>query len=521
MRKLLIVAISAALAACSVGPNYVRPDHELPQGFAESQHATYEASAAPASAVWSAFGDPVLDALIARAQVANTTVAQALARLNEQRALRGLSLYSWFPTVTAGASGERSRSSNQDPFIPPDQGTVETYRGGFDASWEIDIFGGLRREHEQQRRVVEAAEASLVDVHQSIVAETAQAYFALRGAQQRLDLQRRNLDNLRDNVDVLSEQLEAGRGTELDVSRARALALSVQSQVPQVEAEIARQEQRLAVLTAQTIGDLRDQLGPAKPLPEMPQLVAVGSPADWLARRPDVRAAERQLAAATAGIGVQVAEFFPKLNLLGTFGWTAPRFGDLGDSNTKRWSYGPSLSWSFLDFGRVRQRVKAAEARTDGAMAAYHETVLRALEETENALAGYRAANESTIALAEAVKQSHTASELARLRFDNGASDWLVVLDAERSEIDFEDRYAQAATQRATALAALYKALVGDFAQAAPAIEETIDPDHDGEADADDADADAATDGGSDAADGTAMIREDAPTDGARTIAGG
>jgi multidrug efflux system outer membrane protein len=466
MRKLIVIAIAATLGACTVGPNYVKPDHELPQQFAEAQRETFERQQ-PVSAVWSAFGDPVLDSLIARAQSANTTMAQALARLNEQRALRGLSIYSWFPTVTAAASGDRSKPSGRDPFLPPDQGTTDTYRAGFDAAWEIDIFGSLRREFEQQRRIVEAEEANLVDVHQSVVAETAQAYFALRGAQERLRLQRKNLENLGENVQVLGDQRDAGRGTDLDVAQARALQLSVAAQMPQVEAEIARQEQRLAVLTAQTIDVLREQLGEARPLPTMPQLVAVGTPQDWISRRPDVRVAERRLAAATAGIGVQVAEFFPKLNLLGGFGWTSQRFGDLGKSSTERWNYGPSLSWSFLDFGRVRQRVKAAEARADGAVAAYHETVLRALEDTENALAGYRAANESTQALEEAVKESRTAAELAHLRFDNGASDWLVVLDAERSLIDFEDRYAQAATQRATALAALYKALVGDFARAA------------------------------------------------------
>ncbi len=191
----------------------------------------------------------------------------------------------------------------------------------------------------------------------------------------------------------------------------------------------------------------------------------MGTPEQWLARRPDVREADRTLAAEVSRIGVETAEFYPKLTLLGGFGATAQSFGNLGDSAAQRWRFGPSLSWSFLDFGRVRQRVLAQRARADGAIAAYQETWLKALEETENAMAGYRAANESAAALEQAVAESRKAADLARLRFDAGASDYLAVLDAERSLLDFEDRLAEASTRRATTLAALYKALAGDFAR--------------------------------------------------------
>ena len=464
MYRTLALAAALTLAACNVGPNYVRPDTPLAPGFDQAQGAAYPQTAA-ASSVWASFHEPELDALIARALAANTSIAQALARLDETRSLAGLSFYSLFPTTTAMADAERSDPSGEDPFIPSDQGRTDTYRAGFDLSWEIDLFGSLRRQSEAIYREVDANQAALEAVQLSVVAETVQAYFALRGTQARLALQQRNLANLKENLDILRKQLDAGRGTELDVARSNALGLSVAAQVPQTQAEVVRQEQRLAVLTAQPVAALRAQLAPHKDLPELPSMVAVGTPEQWLARRPDIREADRKLAAEVSRIGVETAEFFPKLTLLGGFGATAQSLGDLSTNAAQRWKFGPSLTWSFLDFGRVKQRVLAQRARADGAIAAYQETWLKALEETENAMAGYRAANESAAALELAVSESRKAHDLARLRFDAGASDYLTVLDAERSLLDFEDRFAEASTRRATTLAALYKALAGDFAR--------------------------------------------------------
>lgn len=463
-RATLLGLATLATTACTVGPDFVRPQVDAPARFDQAQGEGYPASPV-GTQLWKSFKEPELDALIARALDANHDIAQALARLEETRSLAGLSKYSLFPTVTAAADAERSDPSGEDPFIPADQARTDTYRAGFDVSWEIDLFGSLRREKEAIYRRLDADAAALDAVRLAIVAETAQAYFAWRGAQARLAVQQRNLANLEENLGILRKQLEAGRGTELDVSRSNALGLSVAAQVPQTEAEVVRQEQRLALLTAQPVAALRAQLAPAKELPALPALVAVGNPGDWLARRPDIREAEGRLAEQVAQVGVATAEFYPKLELLGDFGGTAQSFGDLADSAAQRWRFGPSLSWSFLDFGRVRQRVLAQRARADGAIAAYHQSWLRALEETENALAGYRAANQSAQALALAVGESRKATDLARLRYDAGASDYLAVLDAERSLLDFEDRAADAQTRRATALAALYKALAGDFAK--------------------------------------------------------
>ncbi len=459
-RTHLTVAAIALLGACTVGPRHSVPEIPLPQRF---DQATVEATEqAAGSKLWSGFGSAELDALIARAFEANTTIAQSAARLAETRALSGLSVYSRFPTVTATAGQEESQFSGQDPFSQPGAGRFETWRTGFDAVWEIDLFGGLRNQNKSIKRRVEADAASLADARLSIVAETAQTWFALIGARERLALQRRQLANLRENVAILQAQVDAGSSNALDLARAETQARSLAAAVPDAETDVVRQEQRLAVLTAWPVATLRSHLAQEATIPELPKLVATGTPEQWIKRRPDIRVAERELAAATSDVGVEIAEYFPKLELLGDFGWTAQSRSAIGDPSAERWSYGPSLSWSFLNFGRVRQNVKAAEARRDGAIARYQEAVLRALEETENALAGFRAANQSEDELRAAAAAAAEAAKLSRMRYDVGASDYLTLLDAERTMLDLEDQHVQAEARRATALAALYKALAGE-----------------------------------------------------------
>jgi multidrug efflux system outer membrane protein len=456
----LALLVALGIVGCTVGPTHVVPQAALPAGFDQATEAPAEA--APVSTLWSAFGSEELDALTARAVEANQGLAQAVARLAETRALAGLSTYAYIPTITASGGVERRQESLRDPSIPDRLGETETWRAGFDASWEIDLFGSLRNQARAIYRRADADAAALVALRQSVVAETAQAWFALIGARERRALLAEQQANLEESVRILRAQLEAGRATAFDVARAQAQARAVAASVPEAEAEVVRQEQRLAALTAWPIEDLRAKLDPAARMPELPAVVNTGTPEDWLRRRPDIREAERRLAAATADVGVEVAEYFPRLELLGSFGWTAGSRSGIGRSQAERWSYGPSLSWRFLDVGRVRQSVKAAEARRDAALAAYRETVLRALEETENALAGQRAANRAASELALAVEAADEAARLAQLRFDAGASDYLAVLDAARTRLELADRLVQARTQRATSLAAVHKALAGD-----------------------------------------------------------
>jgi multidrug efflux system outer membrane protein len=451
-----------AVAGCAIGPSPRTPERPLPAAFVEGQG--FEAGAV-VPGVWRAYQEPELDALIERALRENRSIAQAAARLEESRALRGLTIFGLLPTITASGDREASRPSQFDPFLPPDQSDVVVYRVSADASWELDFFGAARRAAQAARSDTAALEADFAAARAATVAEVAQTWFALRGAQARRDLQQRTLDNLRENLQVLELRVEAGRGTDFDVARARTLLADVAARLPETRAEVARQEQRLAVLVAAPVEQLRTELlAAAKPLPMPAMLVAVGTPQDWLRRRPDVRAAERRLASATSRIGVEQANFLPRISLLGGFGYTAQERSDLFDAEAQRWRWGPSLSWSFLDVGRVRQRVLAAKARERQALAAFDETLLRALEETENALATYRAANESLAAVTMGMDAARRATEIAQLRHDVGASDYLALLDAQRTQLDFEQRAVDTAVARASALALLQRALAGDFA---------------------------------------------------------
>lgn len=475
VRAALVVCGIAALslAACTVGPRYVRPKVSLPTDFVEARPDGFDTARPVASRLWHSFGDPVLDQLIDAALARNKTLAQTVAQVNEARALRGLETFAFLPTVTANAGRTTTKYSNENPLVPPNLGKITTFTAGFDASWEIDLFGGSLSARRAAVAEERAATAALDAARQSVIAEVAQTYFSLRAEQERLRVVTRNVANLEESQRLLEARLQGGRGTELDVAGARALYLGTTARIPQTEATVARDEQRLAVLTAQPVETLRAQLGAPTPLPPMPALVAVGKPEDWLRRRPDVQQAEQKLISATAQIGVEASNFFPQLTLLGGFNWTAQVAKDIGRSAAQQWNYGPALSWSFLDIGRVRQRVLAQKSRAAGAVAAYENTVLLALEETENGFSGYRAANRAAGALEEAVNAARSATQIAQMRFEGGAIDTLGLLQTERSQLDLEDQLATAESQRATALAALYKALVGDFASAQAAAAPT------------------------------------------------
>lgn len=455
----VLTALFALSGCVSAGPDYAMPENRLPDAFAQADSPLYD-SAEPRT-IWRDFNDPVLMTLIERGRANNTDVVAAVARLNESRALSGLSVYSLFPTVTSNASSERNRQSTRDPFTFPGLSIAEIKRLQFDSVWEIDLFGSLKRQKERIARRVETDEALLADVQRSVVAEIAQSYFSLLGTQNQLRVQRDSVAAQARVVDILQRSLDAGRGNALDVARAQVLERTLASALPPLEQQIAMAQQRLAVLTADSAQSVVEKLAESADagLPPVPVVVRVGEPDSWLQRRPDVRAAERSLAGATATVGVESAELYPKLNLVGDFGYSGTQFGDWGDPQARRWTFGPSLQWRFLDYGRVKQNVRAAEAGQQQALANFQGAVLRALEDMENALATFRAISQTCTVLQEAHSASKRATELAQLRFDHGASDYLEVLDARRTELDLTGQVAVAQTARLTALTAIYKAL--------------------------------------------------------------
>jgi outer membrane protein, multidrug efflux system len=463
LRLLAALPMGLVLAGCAVGPDYVRPDVAVDKTFANAGLDGFSQEAIE-QAFWKGFGDELLSALITEADKANHDLRIAQANLREVRALRRQVGFDQFPTVTANASYNKSlQSETQLPGFTRDQREIEAYSVGFDAFWELDFFGRVRRNVEAANADVAAGEAGVSDVQISVAAEVAREYFELRGLQQQLEVARQNRDNQRQTYELTAVRLDAGRGTELDRARARAQLDATTATIPSLEASVARAIYRLGVLTGQKPTALSSELSAVQPLPALPALTRVETPEALLRRRPDIRRAERNVAAQTARIGVATADLFPVVTLGGSVGFNARRPRDLGNSGSQTYSYGPSISWAFLNLGRVRAGISAAQARTDAALALYEQTVLRALEETEGALITFNRAVAAKQSLKSAAEQSEIAARLARIRFDAGVADFLAVLDAQRQLLDDQDRLARGEAVAATSLVAVYKALGGGW----------------------------------------------------------
>ena len=456
-----LATLAAALSGCAVGPNYAKPATPVAPQFVEGAAGPYSAEDAQAK-FWTQFGDPTLDQLIDEALVANHDLRIALAHLVEARAERHEAQFDFAPTVTASGG----YTKQQFPAVTSGFGeplTERYYDAGFDAFWELDFFGRVRRNVEAQSAEVQGAEAGLRDAQVSVTAEVARTYFELRGEQARFAVTWRNVENQRATLQLTQARFEAGRSTELDTARAQAQLSATLSSIGPLEAAIARSIHRLGVLTGREPGALRDLLAPPRELPELPQITTVGDPAGLLRRRPDIRVAERQLAASTALVGVAVADYFPKVTFTGNFSYSAAEPSQLGTSASRGYLIGPGISWAAFDLGRVRARVAGSRARADGALAAYEQTVLRALEETENSLITHARTRDSLSDAAAAAAASQTAARIARARYEGGLVDFLDVLDAERTQLADEDRLAQSRTDAATSLVAVYKALGGGW----------------------------------------------------------
>ena len=461
-RTLLVVAVASVLAACAVGPDFHPPQVATPAEFIKVDSQQFTASNTETD-FWKGFNDPQLDELIESALAANHDIRIAQSRLAEARALRGETRLDLAPTITASGGHTESRASVRQQPLPGIDRDQDYYDASFDASWELDLFGRVRRGIEAQSAEVNASIAGVENAQVSVTAEVARSYFELRGAQHQLDVARRNTTNQRNSLELTNARLEAGRGTELDTSRAQAQLSATLSTIPDFEAAVTRSILRIGVLTGNSPEALLDKLSETKPLPALPATQPIGTPEALLRRRPDIRIAENQLAAATARVGVAVGDLFPRISLVGSWGFDATNSGDLGNGDSEAYSFGPSIRWAAFDLGRVRQRIKQREAATDGALARYEQTVLRALEETDASMTDYVKSLAKQEHLRQSASASANAAMLARARFDNGAADFLTVLDAERTMLEAEDRLARTETQTATSLLAMYKALGGGF----------------------------------------------------------
>jgi multidrug efflux system outer membrane protein len=460
--RTLLTLLAMVVSGCAVGPDYVRPDTKVSGEFQQldAQYAQSE----PVADFWRGFNDAQLTALVEGALAANHDLRVGLARLDQARALARLSRQDLLPTITAsGGYSETRASAGQAPGVPREQRDNGLFNAGFDAFWELDLFGRVRRSVEASRAEAQASAADLQALQVSVAAEVARTYFELRGLQEQLRVARGNAGNQAETLKLTDARLEAGAGTELDVSRARAQLQFTQSRLPALEAAVLVAAHRLAVLNGREPGALLAELQPSAPLPPLPEAVAVGTPAELLRRRPDIIGAEQRLASATARIGVATADLFPRVTFNGNLGAAASSLGDLFTRDAGTYAFGPAISWAFLDLGRVRDRIEATDAGAAGSLALYEGTVLRALEEVENALVSYGRTQREGQHLSDSAAASINAARLARLRFEGGATDFLQVLDAERSQLEAEDRLAQSRTRSATSLVAVYKAVAGGW----------------------------------------------------------
>lgn len=459
MRKTFVASAAAVLlAGCAAGPDY-----RAPQATAEPSFVMATPTAAagePAAAFWRGFSDPVLDALIADAVAANADVRLAQARLQEVRSLAGETDANRLPSLSLGAGAGRG---NEIGF------PIDNYLNVSAAfNWELDFFGRTRRASESAAAQVQAGEAGVLAAQRLVGAEIATQYLALRALQQRLAVAQESLTNQRETQRIVKARADLGRGTPLDVARANALVETTEASLPALQGAIERTALRIATLSGRSPRATITLLAEARPLPSLPsasaETLAAGTPQGLLERRPDIRLAERQLAAATAAIGVARADLYPRISLVGLLGFTSTRAADLFDAAGRNTNLGASLSWSALDFGRVRNRIGASEARAQQALVQWEQTVQLALEETEGALSAYTRSVQQAARLENAARESAEAARLARVRYEAGAADLLTVLDAERTALSARDALVQSQQGTLSSLVAVYRALGGGWA---------------------------------------------------------
>ena len=456
LRCVVLAALLVAAAGCSARRPYVAPS--APPVALAGASAPVFADRHYDPQWWRLFDDPVLDRLEATALSANHDIRAAIARVEQARAIFDDAARDRYPTVGVGAAVDVREQAV--PGFSPEPLRTNTYRAGFDAFWEIDLFGGIRSAVRAAEATAGAYSASLDDVHVVVAAEVARHYFELRGLQQQLAVAARSLDNQREALRLTRVRRDAGAGQEQDVASAMASVAAVEASIPPLRARLAVERHRLAVLTGTRPADLAEDLGPRAYAPLMTS-IPLGATGELLRRRPDVRFAERQLAAAAAREGIAAADLFPRVSISGVLGLLAGRGNLFARSDSRAWAVTPALSWAGFDIGSARARLRASEAATRESLARYDQTVLRAIEEMENALAAYQEEQAQLERLMEQARESARAADLARIRYREGLSDFLALLDAERTQLGAEDAVARVEAGVFVSVVAIYKALGG------------------------------------------------------------
>jgi outer membrane protein, multidrug efflux system len=486
---LAAIAGLAGLTGCAVGPDFHAPRILVPSQWLGTKATPNDqpgASAADTSVTssspielvgwWRSFDDPVLDSLVERALLCNLDLALARSRVRQARASRGVASAGLWPEVDVSASYRRSyagsssaagsatgNSSSAVGGSSADSGGQDLFRAGLDAAWELDVFGGKRRNVEAAAADVEAAMENRRGVLVSLAAEVGSNYVALRSLQQQLIIAHSNLQTQRHSAEIARKRFEAGFVSGLDVASANAQVATLEAQVPALESSIQATTYSIAVLLGQDPGALVAELASPESIPVTPPTIPVGLPSELLLRRPDIRKAEADLHAATARIGVATADLFPKFSLTGSMGFSSADLASFANWGSRFWSMGPTVTWSIFDAGRIRSNIEVQNALQEQALLTYQATVLTALKEVETALVAYAKEQERRRALTVAVEQNRKAVDLAEKLYVAGKTDYLNVLTAQRSLFLTEEALVQSTRSLAANLIALYKALGGGW----------------------------------------------------------
>jgi NodT family efflux transporter outer membrane factor (OMF) lipoprotein len=469
------VLVALCAAGCMVGPNYRRPDAPTPASWGELTPSAPPAGRSDAvpngipTAWWTTFDDALLTSLVSRTVQANLTLKQAEARVREARALRRIAAADLWPQVQASGSYTRERASKNGVGTSLAGQSFNLYQAGFDANWEVDVFGGNRRAVEAADASVEAAEEDRDAVLVSLMGEVGVEYVSYRSLQQRLALAHQNVDAQQGTLDLTRRLFNAGLAPELDVQRAAAQVATTAATIPLLEQQAAQAMHALGVLVAELPMALEQELAAAAPIPKPPPRVEIGLPSELLLRRPDVARSERQLAAQTAEIGVATRDLFPRFFISGAASLQSVRGSDFLDWQSRLLSLGPSVSWPIFEGGRIRANIALQNETQQELLAAYEGVVLQAFQDVEDALVGFSREQSTRAQLQDAVRANERAADLARRLYGQGLTDFLTVLVAEQSVFTSQDTLAQTERDVALQLVALYKAVGGGW-EAPPAI---------------------------------------------------
>ncbi len=461
--------------ACAVGPRYSPPQIPVPQSWNEAMPTT-TANAESLARWWAEFQDGTLDRLVKEAVEGNLELKIAAARVREARAARGIAASAGLPQVAVGAAYARTqRSQAVPPFkstpginAPFGEREQNVFEAGFDASWEIDVFGGVKRDKEAALADVQAAEEGRREALVTLLADVGRNYLELRGTQQQIRILEETLASQQDTLDIAKARFDAGLGTELDVARAEGLLQANGAERPVLERQARQAIYRISVLLGKHPSALAGELEPPADVPPVPPEIPLALPSELLSRRPDLKRAERELAAATARIGVARADLFPRFSILGSFGRRSEDASDFTKGSAQFWNIVPAVRWPIFSGGRIRANVEVQNARQEQALLQYEKDILTALEEVENALSAHTRERSREASLKAAVDSTRRALALATDRYTSGLEDFLSVLDAERSVYAAEDQLVRCEKTMAVTLVAVYKALGGGWSPEVP-----------------------------------------------------